>query len=65
MNGREYAAILNHPPNGSMRANRTSFRSHSKNDQYRFANGNKNPEEIIAEVKEGYYIVNHRIPSIK
>ena len=64
MNGREYAAILGHPPNGSMRATKPHYVPIVRMTNTIFANGNKNPEEIIAEVKEGYYIVNHRIPSI-
>ncbi|HHT9116732.1 MAG TPA: TldD/PmbA family protein [Candidatus Wunengus californicus] len=64
MNGREYAAILGHPPNGSMRATKPHYVPIVRMTNTIFANGNKNPEEIIAEVKEGYYVVNHRIPSI-
>ncbi|HHT9138965.1 MAG TPA: TldD/PmbA family protein [Candidatus Wunengus sp. YC60] len=64
MNGREYAAILNHPPNGSMRATEPNYVPIVRMTNTVFANGNKNPEEILAEVKEGYYIVNHRTPSI-
>lgn len=64
MNGREYAAILNQPPNGSMRATGPDLVPLVRMTNTVFANGNKSPEEIIAEVKDGYYIVNHRIPSI-
>ena len=64
MNGREYAAILNHPPNGSMRATEPYYVPIVRMTNTVFANGNRPPEEIISEVREGYYIVNHRIPSI-
>ncbi|MEP9411462.1 MAG: TldD/PmbA family protein [Candidatus Brocadia sp.] len=64
MNGREYAAILNCPPNGSMRATEPGYVPLVRMTNTVFANGNKSPAEIIAEVKEGYFIVNHRIPSI-
>ena len=64
MNGREFAAILNHPPNGSMRATEPHYVPIVRMTNTVFANGNKPPSEIISEVKEGYYIVNHRIPSI-
>lgn len=64
MNGREYAAILNYPPNGSMRATESNYVPLVRMTNTVFANGNKSPAEIIAEVKEGYFIVNHRIPSI-
>ncbi|MCF6155529.1 MAG: TldD/PmbA family protein [Candidatus Brocadia sp.] len=64
MNGREYAAILNYPPNGSMRATESDYVPLVRMTNTVFANGSKFPAEIIAEVKEGYFIVNHRIPSI-
>lgn len=64
MNGREYAAILNSTPNGSMRATESSYVPLVRMTNTVFANGNKPPAEIIAEVKDGYFIVNHRIPSI-
>lgn len=64
MNGRESAAILNHHPNGSMRATAPHYIPLVRMTNTVFANGNKPPEEILAEVNDGYYIVNHRIPSI-
>lgn len=64
MNGREQAAILNQPPNGSMRATESYYVPLVRMTNTVFANGNTPPSEIIAEVRDGYYIVNHRIPSI-
>lgn len=64
MNGREYAAILNHQPNGSMRATESHAVPLVRMTNTVVANGNKSPAEIVAEVKDGYFIVNHRIPSI-
>ncbi len=64
MNGREYAEVLNQSPNGSMRATESELVPLVRMTNTVFANGNKPPGEIIAEVKEGYYIVNHRTPSI-
>ncbi len=64
MNGREYAAILNHQPNGSMRATESHAVPLVRMTNTVIANGNKSPAEIVAEVKDGYFIVNHRIPSI-
>ena len=64
MNGREYAAILNHPPNGSMRATEPHSVPIVRMTNTVFANGDKPIEEIISEVNDGYYVVNHRIPSI-
>ncbi len=64
MNSRETAAILNHEPNGSMRATDPALVPIVRMTNTVFANGNRNPDEIIAEVKDGYYIANHKIPSI-
>lgn len=64
MNGREHAAILNRPPNGSMRATEAHYVPLVRMTNTVFAKGNSSPAEIIAEVKEGYFVVNHRIPSI-
>lgn len=64
MNGREQAAILQHPPNGSMRATDPHSVPLVRMTNTVFAKGDKSPAEIIAEVKDGYFIVNHRIPSI-
>lgn len=64
MNSREHAEILNQPPNGSMRAAESYYTPLVRMTNTVFANGDKPPSEILAEVKDGYYIVNHRIPSI-
>ena len=64
MNSRETAAILNQEPNGSMRAADTVLVPIVRMTNTVFANGDRNPDEIIAEVKDGYYIANHKIPSI-
>ncbi|HHT9118788.1 MAG TPA: TldD/PmbA family protein [Candidatus Hypogeohydataceae bacterium YC38] len=64
MNGRESAVILNQEPNGSMRATECHYVPLVRMTNTVIATGDRNPEDIIAEVKEGYYVVNHRIPSI-
>ena len=64
MNGREYAVILNQPPNGSMRAIEPHYAPIVRMTNTVFASGNNDSHDIISEVKDGYYIVNHRIPSI-
>ncbi len=64
MNGRETAFILNQEPNGSMRATECHFVPLVRMTNTVIAPGDRNPEDIISEVKEGYYVVNHRIPSI-
>ena len=64
LNGRETAAILGHEPNGSMRATTSAMMPIVRMTNTVFGPGKKTPKEIIKEVKDGYYIVNHRIPSI-
>ncbi len=64
LNGRETAAILGHEPNGSMRATDPSLVPLVRMTNTAFGPGEKTPEDIIKEVRDGYYVVNHRIPSI-
>ncbi|MFQ5965711.1 MAG: TldD/PmbA family protein [Candidatus Scalinduaceae bacterium] len=64
LNGRETAAILGQEPNGSMRATDPSLVPLVRMTNTAFGSGEKTPEEIIKEVEDGYYVVNHRIPSI-
>jgi len=64
LNGRENAAILGHEPNGSMRATTSAMVPIVRMTNTAFGPGKKNPKSIIKEVKDGYYIVSHRIPSI-
>ncbi len=64
MNSRQTAKILNHEPNGSMRATECHYAPLVRMTNTVIAPGERNPEDIIAEVREGYYVVNHRIPSI-
>ena len=64
MNGRENASILEHEPNGSMRATASAMVPIVRMTNTAFGPGKTKPEKIIKEVKDGYYIVSHRIPSI-
>ena len=64
LNGRETAAIFAHEPNGSMRATDPSLVPLVRMTNAAFGPGEKTPEDIIKEVRDGYYVVNHRIPSI-
>ena len=64
LNGRENAAVLGHEPNGSMRATMSSMVPIVRMTNTAFSPGKKDPKKIIKEVKDGYYIVSHRIPSI-
>ncbi|HHT9153508.1 MAG TPA: TldD/PmbA family protein, partial [Candidatus Hypogeohydataceae bacterium YC40] len=64
MNSRETAAILNQEPNGSMRATECHYVPLVRMSNTVIAAGERNPQDILSEVTEGYYVVNHRIPSI-
>lgn len=64
MNSRETAAILKQEPNGSMRATECHYVPLIRMTNTVIAPGNRNPKDILSEVAEGYYVVNHRIPSI-
>ncbi|HCN18684.1 MAG TPA: TldD/PmbA family protein [Planctomycetia bacterium] len=64
MNGRESANIMGMEPNGSMRATECQYMPLVRMTNTVIAAGDRNPEDIIAEVKDGYYVVNNRIPSI-
>jgi TldD protein len=64
LNSRETSAILGEEPNGAMRATEACFIPLVRMTNTVFAPGERNPEEIIKEVDDGYYLVNHRTPSI-
>ncbi len=64
MNGRENAAILGMEPNGSMRATECQFMPLVRMTNTVIAPGDRDPQDILKEVKDGYYVVNNRIPSI-
>ncbi len=64
LNSRETAAILGEEPNGAMRAIDAVFVPLIRMTNTVFAPGDINPDEIIKEVDDGYYVCGHRIPSI-
>ncbi len=64
MNGRENAAVMGIDPNGSMRATEPQYMPLVRMTNTVIAAGDRNPEDIVAEVDDGYYVVNNRIPSI-
>ena len=64
LNSRETAAILGEEPNGAMQAPYTYFIPLVRMTNTVFAPGERNPEEIIKEVDDGYYLVGHHTPSI-
>ncbi|MFQ5956990.1 MAG: TldD/PmbA family protein [Candidatus Brocadiales bacterium] len=64
MNSRESASIMGMEPNGSMRATECQYMPLVRMTNTVIASGDRDPRDIIAEVKDGYYVVNNRIPSI-
>ena len=64
MNSRQTAAIVKTEPNGSYRATEASLVPLIRMSNTVFAAGPHDPEQIIAEVDRGYYLVGHRTPSI-
>lgn len=64
LNSRETAAILGEEPNGAMRATEPAYVPLVRMTNTVFANGDRDPQEIIGEVDDGYYLAGHRIPSI-
>jgi TldD protein len=64
MNSRQTAAILGTEPNGHFKAADASYVPLIRMSTTLFANGERDPQDIIGEVDDGYYIAGHRIPSI-
>jgi len=64
LNSRETAAILGEEPNGAMRATDAYLIPLIRMTNTVIAPGNRNPEDIIKEIDDGYYLVSHRTPSI-
>jgi TldD protein len=64
LNSRETAAVLGEEPNGAMRAADPTYVPLIRMTNTVFANGDRDPQTIIAEVDDGYYLSGHRIPSI-
>lgn len=69
LNSRETAAIMQTmgipvEPNGAVRAMDPVYVSLIRMTNTCFAPGDRNPEEIIKEIDEGYYFKRSRIPSI-
>ena len=64
MNSRQTAAITGDEPNGHWKASGGQVVPLIRMSVTVFAEGNKNPADIISDVEHGYYLVGHRIPSI-
>ena len=64
MQNRETAEIFNTPPTGNMRATNYRFMPLIRMACTCIGNGDRNVDEMIKEVKNGYLISNMKIPSI-
>jgi len=63
-NSRQTAAIMGVEPNGHYKATDASFVPLIRMSNTAIAPGDRNHDDIIKEVDDGYYVVGHRIPSI-
>jgi len=64
LNNRQTAAIMGVEPNGSARATDAHLVPLIRMTNTVFASGQRDPQDIISEVDQGYYIAGHRTPSI-
>ena len=64
LNNRQTAAIMGVAPNGSARSTEAQLVPLIRMTNTIFAPGNRDPNDIIAEVDHGYYVEGHRTPSI-
>lgn len=64
MNSRQTSAILGDEPNGHWKANGDQVVPLVRMSNTVFAKGDRDPKDIIGEVKRGYYLSAHRTPSI-
>ena len=64
LNNRQTAGILGVEPNGSSRATEASLIPLIRMTNTVFAPGDSDPQQIISEVEDGYYVSGHRIPSV-
>lgn len=64
LNNRQTAAIMGAEPNGSARSTKAQLVPLIRMTNTIFGPGEQDPQSIISEVEDGYYIVGHRTPSI-
>ena len=64
LNNRQTAGVLGVEPNGSARATEASLIPLIRMTNTVFSPGDRDPQEIISEVEDGYYVAGHRIPSV-
>ena len=64
LNNRQTAAIMGVEPNGSARSTEAQLVPLIRMTNTIFGAGQQDPQSIISEVADGYYIAGHRTPSI-
>jgi TldD protein len=64
MNSRQTAAIFGGEPNGHYKATEAALVPLIRMSTTVFAEGDRDPAELIGEVEHGYYLAGHKIPSI-
>jgi TldD protein len=64
MNSRQTAAIQGGEPNGHWKATDPSLVPLIRMSNTVFAEGDRDPRDIIREIDHGYYLVGHKTPSI-
>lgn len=64
LNNRQTAAIMGVAPNGSARSTEAQLVPLIRMTNTIFGPGQQDPQDIISEVQDGYYIDGHRTPSI-
>jgi len=64
LNNRQTAAIMGAEPNGSARSTEAQLVPLIRMTNTIFGPGQQDPQSIISEVEDGYYIDGHRTPSI-
>jgi len=64
MNSRQTAAVFGAQPNGHFKATEAPLVPLIRMSSTVFAEGDREPRDILGEVEHGYYLVGHKIPSI-
>jgi len=64
MNSRQTAAVFGGAPNGHWKATDASLVPLIRMSSTVFAQGDRDPADLVREVDRGYYVVGHRTPSI-
>jgi TldD protein len=64
MNSRQTAAVFGGEPNGHFKATDAALVPLVRMSTTVFADGTRDPRELVSEVERGYFVSGHRIPSI-